>query len=555
MAKKTARAPAPGSSMDPAAIVVAAAVLVAFYPALSGGFVWDDVDYLRNNPVVHAAFPAVLGRLARTVVAGNYHPLTMASLLLDRLWYGTGAFGFHLTSVLLHAANGALVGFVLLALGARRLAAWAGALLWAVHPLRVESVAWVSARKDVLYTLFFLLALLAYLRHAKKDAGAGKTYALSLALFVGSALSKATAVCFVPVILLTDWYVGRLPTARALIEKIPFATLALAVGIVALAAQKTAGAIPVAHDHGLLGRLALAGYGLTFYVAKSLSPWSLSAFYPYPATPSGGLPLVVVLAAVASAAVLIALVGMRERARLAAYAAGFYVATLALVLQVIPVGGAVAADRYSYLPSVAFGLVIAAVLTVIPYPRTMACVVLAAALALGAGAAARCRVWHDGLTLWNDVLAKYPDVALAHQNRGVARAAARDNMGAIADYDAAIAAAPGFADAWANRGDSKAELGRLDDAIADLREAIRLNPNRATYRFNLGLTLGDKGRWNEALASLNEAIRLNPEFAEAYLNRGLALEQMGRAAEGAPDIRRAQTLGYPVGPEILRRFP
>src|SRR5262249_5537546 len=151
-------------------------------------------------------------------------------------------------------------------------------------------------------------------------------------------------------------------------------------------------------------------------------------------------------------------------------------------------------------------------------------------------------------------LSRSPEIWFAHLNRGLARAERGDDRGAIADYDAALAGSPAFAETWSSRGTSKATLGDLDGAIADDREAIRLRPKGATYRFSLALTPGDRGQWDEALTQLSEAIRLKPDFAEAYLNRGLALERIGRASEGAADVRRAQALGYPVPPELLRRI-
>ena len=554
MAKAIAHAAAPRVSMDPGWIIVAVAVLIAFYPAIFGGFVWDDAFYVKNNPIFRAPMLVAIVRLATSIAVGNYHPLTMASLALDNAFYGPGPLGFHATSVLLHAVNAVLVGRLFLAFWIRREAAWTGALFWAVHPLRVESVAWISGRKDVLYVFFFLLALLAYLRHVKADAGTGRFYGLSLALFVCSALSKAMAVAFLPVMFLVDWYMGRRLTRRVIVEKIPFVLAALAFGAVAVVAQKTAGAVPLILDHGLAGRLALACYGLAFYVAKTLAPWGLSAFYPYPSAASGGLPLVVILAVLAVVAGATLVVWRRKQSRVVIFAAGFFVATVALVLQVLPVGSAVAADRYTYLPAVSASFVIAAALGAVPFRRSIAVAVVVAALVLSGATWARCSVWHDGLTLWNDVISKYPDVAFAHLNRGLARAESGDNSGAIADYDIALAKSPSFADAWASRGVTKADLGDLDGAITDLHEAIRIRPAEATYRFNLGLTLGDRGRWDEAIASLGEAIRLKPDFAEAWFNRGLALELNGRWVEAAADVRRAESLGYPVSPEVLRRF-
>lgn len=535
-------------------IVVAAAALIAFYPALFGGFVWDDAFYIKNNPILELSMGSAIVPIATRVVVGNYHPLTVASLALDNALFGPGPLFFHVTSVLLHAANAVLVGWLLLALGLRRDASWAGALLWAVHPLRVESVAWISGRKDVLYVFFFLSALLAYLRHVKADDGAGRSYGLSLALFVASALSKGMAVAFVPVLFLVDWFVGRRPTRNSIVEKIPFVVLGLVFGIGALVAQEGAGAIPLTRGYGLAGRLAIACYGLVFYAMKTVAPWGLSAFYPYPNAASGALPTAAILAVVAVATAGAVLAWKRRPWRVAVFSAGFYVATVALVLQVVPVGSAVAADRYTYLPAVAVSFLIAAGLSALPFRRSIAAIVVVVALLLSGATWARCAVWRDGLTLWNDVLATYPDVWFAHLNRGLARAERGDHRGAIADYDIALAASPRFAETWASRASSKAALGDLDGAIAEFHEAVRIDPARPVYWFNLGLTLGDKGRWDDALASLGEAIRLKPDFAEAYLNRGLALEQAGRAAEGAADVKRAKALGYPVRPDVLGRF-
>jgi hypothetical protein len=552
MGNPKGRRAAQRTPIDWAPLAVAIASMVPFLPSLTGRLVWDDLDYVRNNPILHAALPAAVTKIATSVVVGNYHPLTMASLAIDNALAGPAPTVFHVTNLVLHAVNAVLVGRLVLALGAGRGASWAAALLWAVHPLRVESVAWISGRKDLLYVLFFLGALLAYLRHVEEDEGWGRWYLAALGLFAASLLSKGAAVSLVPVLLLVDWLTSRAFDARVWLEKAPFLVLAIAMGAVAIEAQKTVGAMPSTPAYGMAGRLAIACYGLVFYLVRTVAPWGLSAFYPYPAA-AEGLPAPVLGAVPVVVAGVAALVWLR-RPRILTFAAGFFAATVALVLQVIPVGGAVAADRYSYLPAVGISVAIAAGLTIARRKEW----IVAAVIVVGAFSAAtwaRCAVWHDGLSLWNDVLAKNPGVPIALQNRGVARDAAGDRRGAIDDYTAAIAASPGYADAWANRGAAKADLHDLDGAIADLERAIVLDPSRASYRFNLGLTLGDKGRWEDALRSLGEAIRLNPEFAAAYLNRGLALEQMGRAAEGGADVRRARELGYPVPPQILQRFP
>lgn len=556
MGKKTASRQAPRRrAFDPAAIAVAAAAFAAFLPALSNGFVWDDMVYVQGNALLRAPFVSALRQALTVVLMGNYHPVTVVSLVVDYAVGGPDPFLFHLVNLAIHAANAALLYVVLRELIAPGLGALAGALLWAVHPLRVESVAWISGRKDLLYVLFVLLALLAYLRHARGDGRLGRAYAASLALFVAALLSKAMAVSLVPVLFLVDWLRGRPFARRSIVEKLPFIVLALAAGLVAVWAQKQVGAVPLDQDIGPLGRLAYACYGLVFYLVKTVAPVRLSAFYPYPHGSSGGLAPAVVAAVIAVAALAALVVRSLRRSRIPAFAAGFYLATVALVLQVLPVGGAVAADRYTYLPAVGLSCLAAAGLArASARGRPWMAAIVGVAFVLGAASWARCAVWKDEIALWNDVLSKHDDVTLAHQNRGIATAERGDLREALSDFDRAIALNPGYAEVWWNRANVLAALDRRDRALADYREAIRLDPEAAKYRFNYGLVLGDEGRWDDAIAALGDAVRLKPDFAEAYLNRGLALEQAGRAAEGAPDVRRAAQLGYPVDPAVLARF-
>ena len=549
-------------ALDPALWGVAAAACLAFVPALSNGLVWDDAAYVRNNPLFRLPWPAAIPRAFRMEYIGAWSPLTMLSLTLDDRLGGPGPLVFHLVNVLLHAANAGLVFSLLRRLVPDRPAAFAAALVWAVHPLRVESVAWISERKDVLYALFFLLALHAYLRHAEGDGRPRGAYAAALALFAASTLAKGMAVSLVPVLFLVDWLRGRRVRAGAIVEKVPFVAVALGVGAVAIVAQGQAGAIPADPSLGLVARGVFACYGLVLCLVKTAAPIGLSGFYPYPRSPAGG-PSLVAWAAVPAAAILVAgaIVGAR-RSRLVGFGAGFALATIALVLQILPFGGAVAADRFTYLPAVGLSVLLAAGLSrwdeetaAGPRARRAAYgVTLLAAAALGVATWLRCGVWRDDLVFWSDVIAKAPGVSVAHQNRGVALEERGDLAAAAAEYDQSLRIDPKFAESWWARANIRAGRGELPAALADYDEAVRLDPNEAKYRFNQGLALGDAGRWKDALAALSEAIRLQPRFAEAYLNRGLALEQMGRAAEGLPDVQRARALGYPVDRDVLARF-
>jgi tetratricopeptide (TPR) repeat protein len=563
MVRKTAaRSAGRWPALDPAPWAVAAAAFLAFVPALSNGLVWDDVAYVRNNPLFRLPWSEVLPRAFRMEYIGAWSPLAMLSLTLDDRLGGPGPLVFHLVNLLLHAANAALVFGLLRRLVHDRLAALAAALIWAVHPLRVESVAWISERKDVLYALFFLLALHAYLRHAGGDGRKRGAYAAALALFAASTLAKGMAVSLVPVLFLVDWMLGRRLGAVSIIEKVPFVAVALGVGAVAIVAQGQAGAIPVDPNLGLAARAVFACYGLLLCLVKTVAPIGLCGFYPYPRSPAGG-PSTVAWASVPVAAVLLAgsIVGAR-RSRLVGFGTGFYLATIALVLQVLPFGGAVAADRFTYLPAVGLSALLAAGLSrgegapsdVRHFRRVALAGTLAVAAVLGVATWLRCGVWRDDLVFWSDVIAKAPGVSIAHQNRGVALEERGDLAAAVTEYDQSTRIDPKFAESWWARANIRAGRGELEAALSDYDEAIRLDPREPKYRFNQGLALGDAGRWDDAVAALGEAIRLQPKFAEAYLNRGLALEQMGRTAEGFPDVQRARALGYTVDPDVLARF-
>jgi tetratricopeptide (TPR) repeat protein len=556
------RDPVTAPPRDRRAWVAAAAAILAFVPALSNGLIWDDAPYVQKNPLFHLPWAPLLVQAFRTAYMGNWHPLTLLSLALDDRLGGHGPFVFHAVNVVLHAINAALLYGVLRRLVPDRDAALGAALLWAVHPLRVESVAWISERKDLLYAFFFLLALHAYLRYVAGQGRRGLAYAETLGFFAASTLAKAMGVSLVPVLFLADWLRRRRVTHGSLAEKIPFVVLGLCVGAVAIVAQKQAGAISEDANLGLPARLAFACYGLVFYLVKTVAPFGLSAFYPYPKSPDGGVP-VVAFGAVALVSILTVLaIWSARRSRVLGFGAWFYVATLALVLQVLPVGAAVAADRYTYVPAMGLSVLGAVGLSRLggePTPalrrrRAVRAAVFGVAAVLGAATWLRCGVWTNELVFWNDVLEKAPDVAIARLNRGVALADRGDVAGAEADFGRGIDLDPKSAELRWARANLRAERGYLENALVDYDEAVRLGPLVAKYRFNQGLALGDAGRWDEALAALGAAIRLDPRFADAYLNRGLALEQMGRAAEGFPDVQRARALGYPVDSAVLARF-
>lgn len=511
------------------AMIAAGAVLLCFAPALHHGFVnWDDQENFVYNFHYRGLAWANLAWMFTTFHTGPYMPLSWMTLALDYVLWGMNPFGYHLTSVLLHAANAALC-FLLLRrlLGTRPCfqsyaaarAVWAGslagALLFAVHPLRVESVAWVTERRDVLSGLFYLLCLLAYVR--RRTGPAWGFLLLSL-------LAKGWGVTLPAVLLIMDWYPleRRQPWRTLLVEKWPAFLLAAVFGILGLVGQQQTQTLQSLAEHTPAERVMQSFYGLAFYAGKTLLPLRLSPLYllkpDYRAFSPENL-----AAAAAVIGLAVALMLRRRRWPWALAAALAYAVILLPVLGLFQMGSQVAADRYSYLACLPLAALAAAGLARLGCAGRWQGVVagLAAGLALaGLGAATfqQCGIWRSSRTLWEHALRLDP-----------------------ADYLACN-----------NLGNALLEEDRVEDALRYSRRALELNPDYLTPHVNICAALMKDRRHGEAVAHLQGALRQSPDKAELYQLLGLvekdrsalepAIRAFRRALELKPDI--PNTRGY-----------
>jgi protein O-mannosyl-transferase len=536
--------------LPPLALLVL--TLVAYLPALGAGFVWDDNDYVTANATLRS-----LGGLARIWLqpgaVPQYYPLTFTTLWLDFQIGGLEPFGYHLVNVLLHAANAILAWRILVRLGVP--GAWLAGALFAVHPVHVESVAWVTERKNVLSGAFYLGAMLAYLRFAGIGAEGGRrpavgrgggslsAYALALVLFLGGLLAK-TVVCTLPValLLLLWWKRGRI-VARDLALVAPFFALGVALALVTVSMERGhVGAVGSDWDLSFVDRCLIAGRAVWFYLGKLV--WPLDLVFIYPRwTIDAGAPWQYVFPAAGALfpGPLFSLCGGVGARPLVAVL--FFVATLGPALgfvNVFPMRYSFVADHFQYLASL--GPIALAAGTALwaakrlggsgSRARTVGVVLASTVIAALALLTARQSLgYRDLRTLWEDTLAKNPGAWMAHNNLGLLDFEAGRLDAAMAHYRAAIAVKPDDAFARNNLGRALATEGRLDDAIVEFREAVRVEPGHAEAWSNLGNALAAQGRYEDAIVAYVHAVEARPRYADARSNLGNVLLLTGRTAD------------------------
>ncbi|WP_083421958.1 tetratricopeptide repeat protein [Arsenicibacter rosenii] len=586
--------------------VLAVAVLAAFSFGFKNDFVdWDDMEYVVENPLF--LYPGVYGwgSLWKTVVALNYHPLTVISLALNYKLFGSAATSFIITNVLIHIANTLLIyrfGQRLLQTGPLpKLAetpwvAFFTALIWGIHPMHVESVIWVSERKDVLYTLFFLLACLTYLRYRRENV---RTWLwVTLGLFTLACLSKAMAVVLPLVLILIDyWQEGshsrKAFSPAALAEKIPFFGLSLLFGWIAVDVQKGGdfyGMLQILEQKSAVSALPFSwrwlvygSYGFVMYLVRLVLPVGLSAFYPYPdrvaLVPVEG---VYWIGPVVFAAALGLLVwGLLTQKRLLVFSLGFFLVTIILVLQFMTVGTAMMADRYSYLPY--FGLLfggiafLANALLANPSGQTPFRLIAGAfAVACFYLTTRQVAVWQNTETLWTHALTEYPACDQIHEGLGDYYGKRNEIDKAIEHFSAALADGTERFHVYEGLGNAYGLKGELDKAIPMFDKAISMNGSRSDLFYNRGITIMrarpeeavlnfDKAmqldpandtlirpnrayalllakRYPESIAEYNTVLQAKPADATAWHNRGVCRFNTGDRVGAIADIRKAIAL-------------
>jgi len=508
--------------------IIGLCTVLCYLPAIRFQFTnWDDQFLLTQNLLIRSLALSNLIGMVTSFSVNHYHPLVTLSYAVEYAFAGLQPSVYHFSNIILHAANAMLVAVFLQLLCGDKIISLIGGFVFALHPLRVESVAWISERKDVLSAFFILLTLIMYIRLRISTAPAAP--AAIFLLMLAALLSKAVAVILPVLFLLYDYYRDGTITKQSMMQKIPFFSLSIIFGIIAVLAQYSTGARATDPHFHAFNNFFLSSYGIVFYTEKMFLPLNLSPVYPYPVTIHAAYPLLFWLSPLIVVSAAYFLYRVRTN-RLLLFAVLFALIALLPVLQFVPVGRAIAADRFTYLPSIGYSLLVGMGASFVwnharqMWERiTVVVVSLSVLVALFMSTQKQLTVWKNSVTLWSRVIQYYPKYAEAYNNRGVAFA----------------------------------EAGILPQATMDLDTAVKLDSTNSEYFVNRGLLHINKKEFGEAVKDYSVAITFDPQEITAYLLRGDASRKNHAYRNAIADyshVLNAQPRAYQVRITRARTF-
>jgi tetratricopeptide (TPR) repeat protein len=456
----------------------------------------------------------------------------MFSLAINYAISGEQAWSYHLLNLLLHLANCFLVYRFVFLLSRNAIVSFITALLFGVHPMHVESVAWVSERKDVLYCLFFLAGHISYTRYI--DEGSKKQYWLTLLFLVLSLLSKPAAVIFPVSLFCIDILKRRKLNTKLFTEKIWFIIPAVIIGWITMTEQKNIGAAGD-ESFGLVKSIFFGFYGIMMYAVKMILPFKQSAFYPFPPI-NQALPTVYYISPIITIALLVVFfIGLKKH-RFLSFGISFYLVNLLLVLQVFSVGSAVIAERYTYIPYIGLfyiaGMLVS--LLVKQEEKKAMTFMIPVGLFFAVLTYTQSAHWKNGVALWDNVIKNYPS-SRAYGSRAALYRKENQTEMAIRFYTRAIEMNKADQESLNNRGNIYTEQNKLDSALIDYRNSLAIKPDYYVAHDNIGSLYSRTGNYDSALVHLNKAIELKPDYKSAYRNRGVTYLTLNRFAEAMKD--------------------
>jgi tetratricopeptide (TPR) repeat protein len=500
---------------------VLAVAFILFFPALQNGFTnWDDVLYVTQNALLEDLSIEGWKKIFSTPIVSNYHPLTILSLALNYQFAELSPLSYHLTSILLHLINTALVFWFIRQLSSENnLVSAFVALLFAIHPMHVESVAWISERKDLLYTLFYVAAMIVYVSYVRTKQIKYLVWVTVLGAL--SLLCKPSAIVLPLSLLTLDYFLKREWKLSWITEKIPLFILSAVMAYVTLTIQSQK-AVASVEVHDIVDRICYAGFGLIWYLLKVIVPYPLSALHPFPKE----LSVYYYLGTAASVAGILYL-ALKVRSRNYLFGFGFYIINLLLVLQLVSIGNAVVAERYTYVPyiSIFFLMAMEVARWLGGNGSKYKWIVLSVAgiwiCALGYMTWNRIPVWKTSQSLWADVLSHYPNSSRAWTNKGLDFYDQKKWPEVIEHLTKALEEDPKHKDALEWRGRTYLELKEPEKALADATLLHKLYPNKEVALFLLARAQDASGLFEQSIANYNQLVSSYPDKPEYINNRGV----------------------------------
>lgn len=550
-------------------LLIFALIIVSyiFYSnSVKSGFVLlDDTAKIQENALITGLSWENIKAMFGTFIFHTYFPVTLLSYAFDYfLWGGLEPHGFHFTNLLLHIINVVLLFIFTKRFTGKNNAAFIAALIFAVHPMNVETVAWLSERSNLLYTLFFLASMISYLKHTEARSKI-KYVVLTYLFFLLSLLSKSSAVILPLVFILIDYFQQNKFSIKIIFNKIPYLLISLAFGLVAIYATVSTDNIKdISTTYNIFDRLFLAFYPLVYYVIKFFAPINLSIIHPYPLKSGGFLPLPYYLSLIPILLFIFITVRFLPLKKVLAFAFLFFFLNISVLLMIVPIGGNfLMAEHFVYIPYIGFAIAAGIIFSKI-YDKSLKSKIPALALlsiyyilipVFCIATFSRNKVWKSSTALFTDLSEKNPDNSFAHYGMGTIYIEKKNFEAAMTELSLSIQFDSTFADAYYNRAIAEMNLFQIDSAVIDLNKAIIINPshqmayvdrgnleaergdtiaaicdfdkaidiykNNAIPYYNRGRLKMNLKKYDEAIADFDIAVSLNPEYKNAYNNRGI----------------------------------
>jgi len=534
--------------------------IIAYSPLLKADFIIiDDPQYLTENTLVQDFSLNTIDEVFTSNTYGHYQPLSVLSYIIDHALWGNNATGYHLTNILLHLINIILVFLLTRKLGQNNTVGFVSALLFSVHPMHVESVAWISERKDVLYAVFYLGSCLSYLKYLEKDKDKKAFPFLPLILFVLSLLSKSMAMTLPVMLLLFDYFKSGKISKKDILIKLPFFALSILFGIIAINTQQSAGFINhFEHEYNIIDRLFLLSYSVVFYLFRFFMPYKSGFYYQYPDKESGILPPEFYVSGIILIIIVIVAFYLRSQKKKLFFGLLFFIISISVVLRIIPLEGFLW-EHNVYVGYV--GLYLASSWIVVDWlfnkPKTQKALLaflLLLATVFAIKSFIRAGEWESTFSLAEAEIKNMPPSISPYIMRGRAYLAADNPDKAIQDANKALDINPDSRLGLLLRASVKQRLHNYQGIIEDYTKALKTVPEDPLTLNNRGLAYIETGAYEKALEDFSTAIKYNSQYAQAFHNRAGAYLFSGDIDAACRDYNQAFKMGYGNSKSMIDRF-